>query len=96
MAKGIYVGVDGKARKVKKIYVGIEVIAHRVKKADVGVGGVAKLFFSGGYFKLKKSPTVDGEFALLSLKYTFCSFSNISLSTLINLTLFGVLKSFGA
>ncbi len=48
MAKGLYVGVAGKARKVKKIYVGIGGKARRVKKGYVGVGGKARLFWSGG------------------------------------------------
>ena len=32
MAKGLYIGVDGKARKVKKIYTGINGKARKVKK----------------------------------------------------------------
>lgn len=48
MAKGIYVGVDGKARKVKKIYAGVGGVARKVKKGYIGVGGVARPFFSGG------------------------------------------------
>ena len=48
MAKGCYVGVSSKARKVKKIYVGVAGTARKVKKAYVGVGGVARLWWSGG------------------------------------------------
>jgi hypothetical protein len=33
MAKAMYVGVDNKARKVKKMYVGIGGVARKVKKA---------------------------------------------------------------
>lgn len=46
MAKGIYVGVDGKARKVKKAYVGVDSKARKIKKGYIGVGGIARQFFS--------------------------------------------------
>lgn len=36
MAKGIYVGVAGKARKVKKAYVGIADKARKIKKSIHG------------------------------------------------------------
>lgn len=48
MAKGIYVGVGGVARKVKKLYVGVGGVARKVKKAYIGVNGVARLMFSAG------------------------------------------------
>ena len=47
MTKACYVGVAGKARKVKKIYTGVANKARKVKKAYVGVGGKARPFFSG-------------------------------------------------
>lgn len=46
MAKGMYVGVNGVAKKVKKIYVGSGDKAKKVKKGYIGVGGVARPFFS--------------------------------------------------
>lgn len=46
MAKSIYVGVDGKARKAKKAYVGVDNKARKVKKGYIGVNGVARLFYS--------------------------------------------------
>ena len=46
MAKGIYVGVSGKARKVKKLYIGVNGKARKVKKAYIGVNGKARLFYS--------------------------------------------------
>lgn len=48
MAKGAYIGVGGKARKVRKIYIGVGGVAHKVKKAYIGVGGKARLCFSSG------------------------------------------------
>lgn len=49
MAKGIYVGVDNIARKVKKMYVGVDGVAHKVKKVYVGdENGKARLAWSGG------------------------------------------------
>ena len=46
MAKGIYIGVSNKARKVTDIYFGVSNKARRVTKAYIGVGGVARLFYS--------------------------------------------------
>lgn len=46
MAKGIYVGVDSKARKVTKAYIGVDNKARKVKKGYIGVAGVARPFFS--------------------------------------------------
>jgi hypothetical protein len=48
MAKGAYIGVDGKARKVKKMYIGVDGVARKIKKAYIGVGGVARPCFTGG------------------------------------------------
>lgn len=45
MAKNIYVGVGGKARKVKQLYVGVGGKARKVKKVYVGVGGKARLVY---------------------------------------------------
>ena len=43
MAKAVYVGVNSKARKMKKAYVGIGGKARKVKKMYIGVGGKAVL-----------------------------------------------------
>ena len=48
MTKAAYIGVDGKARKIKKGYVGVNGIARKIKKAYVGVGGVARPCWGGG------------------------------------------------
>ena len=48
MAKNAYVGVAGKARKVKEIYVGVNGKARRVVKGYVGVNGVARQFWPNG------------------------------------------------
>lgn len=49
MAKGAYIGIAGKARKIKKMYIGVGGKARKVKKAYIGIGGKARLFFSSGY-----------------------------------------------
>lgn len=54
MAKQIYVGIDGKARKIKKIYVGVNGVAREVKAAYVGVDNLARLCY-------KKGPLATGE-----------------------------------
>lgn len=46
MAKDVYIGVGGKARKVKNLYIGVGGKARKVKKAYIGVGGKARLFYS--------------------------------------------------
>lgn len=46
MAKEMYVGIDGVARKVKKNYIGVDGVAREVKKGYVGVDGIARQFFS--------------------------------------------------
>lgn len=46
MSKGIYMGVGGVARKVKKLYAGVSGIPRKVKKVYVGVNGVPKLTYS--------------------------------------------------
>lgn len=46
MAKGMYIGIGGTAKKIKKAYVGIDGVARKIKKAYIGIGGVARPFFS--------------------------------------------------
>jgi hypothetical protein len=46
MAKGIFAGVSGTLRKVKKVYIGAGGIPHKVKKVYVGIGGVPRLTYS--------------------------------------------------
>ena len=46
MDQKLYVGIDGKARKVKKWHVGVDGKARKVKKGYIGVGGVARPFLS--------------------------------------------------
>lgn len=46
MANGIYIGIDGVAKKVKKIYVGTNNTAKKVLKGYVGVNGVARRFYA--------------------------------------------------
>lgn len=46
MAKRIYIGVGGTARRVKKAYIGMGGVARRIKKAYIGVGGVARPIYS--------------------------------------------------
>lgn len=40
---GFYIGVDGKARKIKGGYIGIDGVARKIKKGYIGVDGVARL-----------------------------------------------------
>ena len=45
---GVYIGVDGKARKIKGGYIGVDGVARKIKKAYIGVNGVAKEVYSTG------------------------------------------------
>lgn len=51
MAKSIYIGVDGKARKAKNIYIGVDGKARKVKKMYIGVNGVARLCYTSDTLK---------------------------------------------
>jgi hypothetical protein len=43
---GVYIGVDGKARKVKGAYIGVDGVARKIKKGYIGdANGVARLCF---------------------------------------------------
>ena len=47
MSKGIYIGVDNIARKIKKGYVGVGNVARKIKKGYIGdENGIARLFYS--------------------------------------------------
>lgn len=48
MAKRVYIGVGGKARRVRKVYFGVGSKARKVKKAYIGIGGVARPFWNDG------------------------------------------------
>lgn len=46
---GFYIGVDGKARKIKGAYIGIDGVARKIKKAYIGdENGVARMCYSSG------------------------------------------------
>ena len=47
MAKGGYIGIDGKARKLTKGYIGVDGVARKIKKAYIGVDGIARLIYGG-------------------------------------------------
>lgn len=46
MAKRIYIGVNGVARKAYKAYFGVNDVARKVRKAYIGIGGVARPFMA--------------------------------------------------
>ena len=59
MSKGVYIGVDGYARKVKSMYIGVDGVARKIKKAYLGVEGYARLFYSSGGIKKVTSSISD-------------------------------------
>lgn len=45
-----YVGVNDKAKKVKKMYIGVDGKARKVVKAYVGVNGIARIFYTADWW----------------------------------------------
>lgn len=45
-----YVGVNDKAKKVKKMYIGVNNKARKVLKAYVGVNGIARIFYTADWW----------------------------------------------
>lgn len=62
MARKLYIGVDGVARRVTKMYIGISGVARRVKKAYVGTGdNWARIFFyySSNIYRRDEAPQLS-------------------------------------
>lgn len=53
MAKGIFVGVSGAARKTTNAFIGVSGVARKVKQGYIGVSGVARRFFGGEVITFK-------------------------------------------
>lgn len=65
MAKKVYAGVGGTARKVKRGYAGVNNIARKIKRGYVGIGGVARPFWAGGetiYYGKLTNLTMSGSY----------------------------------
>lgn len=60
MAKGSWIGIDSKARKIKKAFIGIDGKARKIKKMWIGIADKARLFFSGG--ELSYYGTVEAKY----------------------------------
>lgn len=56
MAKGLYIGINGVARRVKKIYLGVNGVARCVKSAYLGVNGVARKIYNLLKITITKHP----------------------------------------
>lgn len=67
MAKSLYIGVDGKARKVKAMWIGVNGVARKIKAGFIGVVGIAKEFFNS-IGTLKKT-TLKGNTSLSYGRY---------------------------
>ena len=67
MGKSLYIGINNKARKVKKMYIGIGNKARKIKKSYIGIGGYARNIFSN-----KKAELVVNASALYEPKYALC------------------------
>ena len=66
MAKAVYVGVNSKARKMKKAYIGISGKARKVKKMYIGVGGKARLCYSAEADKFGMAASLSKARSLLA------------------------------
>ena len=95
MTKAAYIGVDGKARKIKNGYVGVNGRARKIKKAYVGVGGVARPCWGGGelsYYgtiaplsaiRSNLAATSVGDYALFGGGYKNDTFAVVDAYTLV-------------
>lgn len=45
-----YIGVNDKAKKVKKMYIGVDGKARKILKAYVGVNGIARIFYTADWW----------------------------------------------
>lgn len=59
MAKGIYYGVNGQPRKVKKLYYGVNGQPRKVKKAYIGVKGTPRIIYSAGIQRISNVPPLS-------------------------------------
>ena len=50
MARGVYIGIGGVARKVKRQYIGISGTARRIRRAYIGVNSVARKCFGEDWY----------------------------------------------
>jgi hypothetical protein len=65
MAKSAYIGVDGKARKIKKMYIGVDGVARRIKKGYIGdENGIARLFWTAGMEMVSGTFTAPTEIGI--------------------------------
>ena len=74
MAKTLYDGVSGVARKIVKVYDGVNGIARRIQKAYDGVAGVARMYFEGLYYWNRyKSQQTGSKYNNYETKSTYYS-----------------------
>lgn len=62
MAKSLYIGVDGQARKVKAMWIGVDGVARKVKEGFIGVADKARVFFSGVFMSLKSTLSINSGY----------------------------------
>lgn len=89
MAKAIYQGVSGVARKVKQPFVGVSGVARKVKNAFVGVGGVARQFLDPGMVTVTITGTGDSTYCYVTInntKYTAPATLQVSPKTSVKLS----------
>lgn len=65
MAKGVYIGSDSVAKKVKNMYIGVDGIARKIKKAYIGVNNIAKLVYEDAII-IPISVTLKTKYGLVS------------------------------
>lgn len=99
MAKAIYEGIGGVARKVKNVYEGVGSVARKCMAGWIGVSGVARQFWSAEYSSLLDAYN-NGAITSLVAQYTWdkddgdrwkqysyvCSYSFSSGSTFVEAT----------
>lgn len=81
MAKNLYIGVGGVARKGKEAYIGIDGKARKIKKMYIGVGGVARLFYEGIIIYTIKFNANGGSGSMSNLSMTYGTAKNLTANT---------------
>lgn len=78
MAKEIYIGVDGVARKADQPYIGVNGVARTVAEGYVGVNGVARKCYSSGKTWHKYScTTVASEYHYGNRTYPYGGYTTL-------------------
>lgn len=61
MSKNIYIGINGKPRRVKSLYIGINGVPRKIKYGYIGINSVPRLFYSSLYRYVGQCGVIGGS-----------------------------------